>query len=159
MEVLGQVLQDAADLARQTTLLATPVLELPSEGQSPDGDLPGQPQQPTQAARPAWVMRDYIGDQQTAINDRTKELLDAFQQINASKQKQEEQDKQKDSSAAAADQQQQQQDAQTQQLLKNVAAATPHVEQAITHFQQATAQLEKTRCTKYCNNRPQGSRS
>ena len=70
-------------------------------------------------------------------------MLDAFQQINASKQKQEEQDKQKDSSAAAADQQQQQQDVQTQQLLKNVAAATPHVEQAITHFQQATEQLEK----------------
>ncbi len=124
VEVLSAIATDAAELTEQTSLLAAPVAaETDDEAQ------------PAQRAKPAWLTSKFVADQQSSVLERVQELLEAFQQINASQQQQRE-----STSDAAADQSE---DPQTEFLLQNIAAATPLVDQAAQRYEQAAARLEQ----------------
>ncbi len=121
VEVLGQIIADATELAQLTQTLATNKLALPESSQP--------------AKAPAWLTDKYIEQQHDAVSQRSHELEKVFSGITAHQQEA--------AKASAAKTPQQTPDPQTKQLLANIETATPLVHQANESFAAATDLLKQ----------------
>lgn len=119
VEVIGQILIDAAQLVTQTRQLAA------------HSRVVAQPQE-TAAEPPVWLTADYVQDLQQSVTDRTTELQQLLQRIvdqQAANPKRPGQTGTAQAPAAA--------NPEVKRLLDNIRTAVPLIEQAGQHFTRA----------------------
>ena len=121
VEVLGQIIADATEMAGLTRRLSTDKIPLPAEAAS--------------ELAPAWLTKDYVADLLGTTTERTTELAEGFTRITTA------QETAKDPLNGAASSEAS--DPRTAQLLKNIEAATPMVHRASDLFEQSRTELEE----------------